>query len=80
MAIVVARRLRSDDVVHCLADIFVEHGPPEHIRSDNGPEFIAKNLRGWLARTGVRTLISSLAVLGKKAIASASTRNSETSC
>ena len=56
MAIVVARRLRSDDVLHCLADLFVEHGPPEHIRSDNGPEFIAKNVRGWLARIGVRTL------------------------
>jgi putative transposase len=35
LAIVVARRLRSDDVLHCLADLFVEHGPPEHIRSDN---------------------------------------------
>ncbi len=56
MAIVVARRLRSDDVVHCLADQFVEHGPPGHIRSDNGPEFIAKNVRGWLARIGVKTL------------------------
>ena len=56
MAIVVARRLRSDDVVHCLADLFVEHGPPEHIRSDNGSEFIAKNVRGWLARIGVKTL------------------------
>ena len=56
MAIVVARRLRSDDVLHCLADLFVKHGPPEHIRSDDGPEFIAKNVRGWLARIGVRTL------------------------
>ncbi len=53
---IVARRLRSDDVVHCLADLFVEHGRPEHIRSDNGPEFIAKNVRGWLARIGVKTL------------------------
>ena len=50
------RRLRSDDVLHCLADLFVEHGTPEHIRSDNGPEFIAKNVRGWLTRTGVKTL------------------------
>ena len=56
MAIVVVRRLRSDDAVHCLADLFVEHGPPEHIRSDNGPEFIAKNVRGWLTRIGVKTL------------------------
>jgi transposase InsO family protein len=35
LAIVVARRLRSDDVLHCLTELFVAHGPPEHIRSDN---------------------------------------------
>ncbi len=44
LAIVVARRLRSDDVLQCLADLFVAHGPPEHLRSDNGPEFIAVNV------------------------------------
>ncbi len=38
------------------AETFVEHGTPEHIRSDNGPEFIANNVPGWLARIGVRTL------------------------
>ena len=37
LAIVVARKLRSDDVLHCLTDLFVAHGMPEHIRSDNGP-------------------------------------------
>lgn len=37
LAIVVSRRLRSDDVLHCLTDLFTRHGPPEHIRSDNGP-------------------------------------------
>ena len=56
LAIVVARRLRSDDVLHCLTDLFVTHGPPEHIRSDNGPEFIAINVREWLGRIGVKTL------------------------
>jgi putative transposase len=56
LAIVVARRLRSDDVLHCLADLMVAHGPPEHIRSDNGPEFIAINVREWLGRIGVKTL------------------------
>jgi len=56
LAIVVARRLRSDDVLHCLADLFVEHGPPQHIRSDNGPEFAAKAVRQWLGRLGVKTL------------------------
>ena len=56
LAIVVARRLRSDDVLQCLTDLFVEHGPPEHIRSDNGPEFAAKAVRHWLGRVGVKTL------------------------
>ena len=56
LAIVVARRLRSDDVLHCLTDLMSEHGPPEHIRSDNGPEFVAKSLRSWLGRIGVKTL------------------------
>ena len=56
LAIVVARRLRSDDVLHCLANLFVVHGPPEHIRSDNGPEFVAKNVRAWLGRIGIKTL------------------------
>ena len=56
LAIVVARRLRSDDVLHCLTDLMSRHGPPEHIRSDNGPEFVAKSVRSWLGRIGVKTL------------------------
>jgi hypothetical protein len=43
-------------VLQCLADLFVTHGSPEHIRSDNGPEFVAINVREWLGRTGVKTL------------------------
>jgi len=38
LAIVVARRLRSDDVFHCLSDLMTRHGPPEHIRSDNSSQ------------------------------------------
>ena len=56
LAIVVARRLTSDDVLQCLTDLFVTHGPPEHIRSDNGPEFVAISVREWLGRIGVKTL------------------------
>ncbi len=52
----VARRLRSDDVLQCLTDLFVAHGPSEHIRSDNGPEFVARNVRSCLDRIGVKTL------------------------
>lgn len=56
LAVVVARRLTSDDVLQALSDLFVERGPPAHIRSDNGPEFVAKVVRGWLGRLGVTTL------------------------
>ena len=38
------------------ADLFVRHGPPECLRSDNGPEFTAKLVRRWLGRVGVETL------------------------
>ncbi len=51
-----ARRLRSDDVLFCLADLFVQRGLPEYIRSDNGPECAAKAVRHWLNRVGVRML------------------------
>jgi len=56
LAIVVDRKIKSDDVLHCLTDLFLTHGVPEHIRSDNGPEFTAKAVRGWLGRIGVKTL------------------------
>ena len=39
-----------------LTDLFARHGPPEHLRSDNGPEFTAKLVRRWLARLRVQTL------------------------
>jgi putative transposase len=51
-----ARRIRSDDVIQTLTELFVLNGVPEHIRSDNGPEFTAKVVRGWLEGVGVKTL------------------------
>ncbi|WP_273239771.1 IS3 family transposase [Hyphomonas atlantica corrig.] len=56
LAIRVERKLNSRDVLDTLGELFVRHGPPEHIRSDNGPEFIATALRDWLERIGVKTL------------------------
>jgi len=56
LAIDVSRRLRSDDVLQVLADLMVHHGLPDHIRSDNGPEFTSKAVREWLARIKVQTL------------------------
>ena len=56
LAIEVARRLRHDDVLACLTELFTKHGPPGHIRSDNGSEFTATAVREWLPRVGVKTL------------------------
>lgn len=56
LAIDVARNLTSDDVLERLTWLMVTRGVPGHIRSDNGPEFTAKAVRGWLGRVGVRTL------------------------
>ena len=56
LAIRVKRKLNSRDVLDTLGELFVRPGAPEHIRSDNGPEFIATALRDWLQRVGVKTL------------------------
>jgi transposase InsO family protein len=56
LAIDVARKLNSEDVLERLAWLFATRGVPEHIRSDNGPEFTAHAVRDWLKRIGVRTL------------------------
>jgi transposase InsO family protein len=56
LAIPVARRLNSDDVLAALTDLFVEYGPPAFIRSDNGGEFTAGVVRDWLKRIHLKTL------------------------
>jgi putative transposase len=50
------RRLNSQNVFEVLADAMIEHGIPEHIRSDNDQEFMAKDLRRWLLSSGAKTL------------------------
>ena len=55
-AILVERRLSSQDVIDQMFNLFVFRGIPEYIRSGNGPEFTAKAVRGWLSRLGVKTL------------------------
>jgi putative transposase len=56
LAIRVARRLGSNEVIETLAEVMLWRGIPENIRSDNGPEFVAKELRKWLASVGTGTL------------------------
>ena len=56
LAIEVNRRLNSTNVLDVLSQLFLERGAPQYIRSDNGPEFIARRVRWWLKRQGVETL------------------------
>jgi len=56
LAVRVRRQLDHEDVQECLAELFCSRGVPVHIRSDNGPEFIANMLRKWLGELGVKTL------------------------
>jgi transposase InsO family protein len=55
LAIRVSRKLSSVDVVDVLSDLFILRGIPGHVRSDNGPEFVAKAVREWIATVGART-------------------------
>ena len=57
LAIDVSRRMTSEDVLERLSDLFIQRGPPEYIRSDNGPEFTAHRVCDWLENVGVKTLL-----------------------
>ncbi len=56
MGVEVARHLTATDVVSTLERLFKEHGAPRYLRSDNGPEFIARAVRDWLAELNVGPL------------------------
>ena len=55
LAIRVARRLGSIDVIEMLAELCFERSVPDHVRSDQGPEFIAIAVREWIAAVGAKT-------------------------
>ena len=56
LAIEAGRSFTAQDVIGVLQYLFAVRGTPQHIRSDNGPEFTSAKVREWLARVGVRTL------------------------
>jgi transposase InsO family protein len=56
LALKVSRSITSEDVIDTLAELLAMRGVPRHIRSDNGPEFIAMAIRAWLGQVGVSTL------------------------
>jgi len=56
LAIRIARRINAIGVIETLADVMLFEGIPAYIRSDNGPEMIAKVLRQWLTGLGTKSL------------------------
>ncbi len=56
LAIKVARKMNSEDVIDVLSKLFIKRGVPKHIRSDNGPEFIATSLQIWFQRLDLKPL------------------------
>ena len=55
LAIRINRKLKAIDVIDVLSDLFILRGVPGHIRSDNGPEFVAKAVQEWIAAVGAKT-------------------------
>jgi putative transposase len=55
LAIRVARKLGAADVIDVLSDLFILRGVPAHVRSDQGPEFVAEAVKGWIAGVGAAT-------------------------
>jgi putative transposase len=55
LSIRVDRKLKSTDVIDVLSDQFILRGVPEHIRSDNGPEFVARGVQDWIGAVGAKT-------------------------
>jgi transposase InsO family protein len=56
LAVEVRTRMGSDDVLEALYQLFLHHGKPEYVRSDNGPEFASKATQMWLQRVGVKPI------------------------
>jgi len=52
----VNHNMTSEDIIDVLAELIKTRGVPKHIRSDNGPEFIAKSLQAWFGKLGIETL------------------------
>src|SRR6476659_7115166 len=50
------RALKSSDVLEWIGRAIAEHGSPAYLRSDNGPEFIAKEVQRWLAANQIKTI------------------------
>ena len=52
----VGTKLGSAEVLEALYPLIIKHGKPEHIRSDNGPEFVSETFQTWLKRVGIEPI------------------------
>jgi len=80
LTIKVKRKLNSADVIEALSDLFILCGIPAYIRSDNGREFVAQAVQGWIAAVGAKTAYIEPARHGRTVIARASTPGFAMSC
>ena len=80
LAIRINRKLKAIDVIDVLSDLFILRGVPGHIRSDNGPEFIAKALQDWIAAVGAKTAYIAPGSRGRTALPKVLMRACETNC
>jgi len=79
-AIRIDRKLNSTAVIDALSDLFILRGVPVYVRSDNGPEFIAKAVQDWIAAVGAKTAYNRQAARGRMASSRASTPVYATNC
>lgn len=56
LCVEVCEKMAANDVFAVMHRLIMAHGKPEYVRSDNGPEFIANALQGWLRRVGVKPI------------------------
>lgn len=80
LVVYAARRIRANDVIDIFADVMIERGIPEHIRSDNGPEIVAKSLRSGWGIGAQRHCTSSRAAIGRTATVRVSMASCAMSC
>ena len=80
LCIRVGRKLGSADVIDVLADLFIARGTPGFIRSDNGSEFVATAVKGWISGVGAKTAYIEPGSPWRVATSRASTASCVTSC
>ena len=56
LAVIVAGKMGSSDVLEALYPLLLKRGKPEYLRSHNGPEFTSKIFRDWLIKVGIKPI------------------------